>query len=241
LVLGKYAFVCGHTAAWLHGIDARDHKADLVWVGCPTGRRLRTRAGCYTREVTIEASDLELSEGVLVTNPVRTAYDCARWLSPIEAIVVADALAHEGLIDAASLTTYRAGHPGIRQVRRVDEVLRQLEPLSESPMETRLRMLLINAGLPRPKAQHVVLDRAGKFVARLDLAYLGPKVAIEYDGAFHFGQRSEDDRRRDAVRGQDWKVVVAGAKDYFDKPERFLRSVRAALTGDLDGKRALSA
>jgi very-short-patch-repair endonuclease len=240
LILGRHAFVCGHTAAWLHGIDARDRHADRVWVGCPTGRRLRTRAGCYTREVTVDATDLDLVDGVLVTNPVRTVFDCARWLLPAESIVVADALAHSGLIDAERLAAYRISHPGIRFVRRVDEVLRQLEPLSESPMETRLRMMLINAGLPRPTAQHVVLDAAGRFIARLDLAYLGSKVAVEYDGSFHFDQRSEDDRRRDYVRDQDWKVIVAGSNDLHRTPQRLIRTVRAAISRDLDERGLLS-
>ena len=241
LILGRYAFVCGHTAAWLHGIDARDRNADLVWVGCPTGHRLRTRPGCYTRELTIDVSDLELLDGVLTTTPVRTAYDCIRWLSPVEGLVVADALAHDGLITTESLAGYRATHAGIRHVGRVDEALRQLEPLTASPMETRLRMLLVNAGLPRPEAQHVVLDAAGDFVARLDLAYLSPRVAIEYDGAFHWEQRREDDRRRDGVRQLDWTVIVASASDYFKTPDRLVQTVRSAISADLDVGGVLSA
>jgi very-short-patch-repair endonuclease len=229
LVLGRHAFVCGHTAAWLHGIEVRDRRWDLVWVGCPTGSRLRNRVGCYTREVTIDASDLDLVDGVLVTTPVRTAYDCARWLSPVEGLVVADALAHEGLVTVEELSRYRFAHPGIRNVCRVDEVLRMIEPLSESPMETRLRHLLVSAGLPRPAAQHVLKDAAGDFVARLDLAYVGVRLAIEYDGTWHFEQRRADDRRRDAIRELDWKILVYSAEDYNDAPGRIVEQVRGAL------------
>jgi hypothetical protein len=39
------------------------------------------------------------------------------------------------------------------------EALSLSEPLAESPMETRLRLLLVDAGLPRPVAQHQVSDR----------------------------------------------------------------------------------
>lgn len=242
MVLGKYAFVCGHTAAWIHGIEARDRHADLVWVGCPTGSRLRTREGCYTREITIDASDLDLAEGVLVTTPVRTAYDCARWLSRTEGLVVADALTYNGLITPDVLAAYRNAHKGIRNVGRVDDALALLEPLSESPMETRLRIFLINAGLPRPTAQHVIRDSAGTFVARVDLAYLGSKLAIEYDGAFHWDQRRADDRRRDAIRALGWTVIVASASDYFEQPQRFLSAVREALAAsELGEKGALRA
>jgi very-short-patch-repair endonuclease len=228
LILGKHAFVCGHTAAWLYGIDARDRRSELVWVGCPTGSRLRTRIGCYTREVTVDATDLDLLDGVLVTTPVRTAYDCARWLSPTEGLVVLDALAHQRLITADSLTQYRWDHPGIRYVTRVDDALRLMEPLSESPMETRLRSLMVNAGLPRPTAQHVVRDETGAFVARVDLAYPLQRVAIEYDGALHWEQRRDDDRRRDRLRALGWVVIVVSAADLLT-PDRLLHLIQQAL------------
>jgi very-short-patch-repair endonuclease len=227
LVLGRFAFVCGHTAAWLYGIDARSRQSELVWVGCPTGSRLRARAGCVTREVTVKATDLDLLDGVLVTTPVRTAYDCARWLSPVEGLVVADALAHGGLLTAEALGAYRASHAHIRNVTRVDRVLAMLEPFAESPMETRVRHLLVDAGLPRPTAQHVIRDAAGHFVARVDLAYVGIKLAIEYDGAWHFEQRRADDRRRDAIRALGWTVVVVSAEDYRDAPRRVVEHVRS--------------
>lgn len=229
LVLGKHAFVCGLTAAWLYGIDARDKRWDLVWVGCPTGSRLRTRAGCYTREITVDVTDLDLLNGVLLTTPVRTLYDCARWLAPAERLVVADALAHDGLVTPDELSAYRNRHKGIRDVRRVDDVIKAMEPLSESPMETRLRHLLVAAGLPRPTAQHVVRDPSGGFVARLDLAYLGCRLAIEYDGAFHWDQRREDDRRRDAVRDLGWTVLVVSASDLQNGGEALVARVRAQL------------
>ncbi|HVW81455.1 MAG TPA: type IV toxin-antitoxin system AbiEi family antitoxin [Mycobacteriales bacterium] len=241
LVLGDHAFVCGHTAAWLHGIDARDRRSGLVWVGCPTGSRLRTRSGCYTREVTVDADDVEDLDGIPVTTPVRTIYDCTRWLSRVEGIVVADALANTGSVTRQSIAAYRADHPGIRWVTRVDLVVAMLEPLSESPMETRLRLLLIDHGLPRPMAQHVVRDRSGAFVARLDLAYPGARVAIEYDGALHWEQRQADDRRRDAIRALGWKVIVAGASDYFGQPQQLMRAIRAALGRDLDDRHLMDA
>ena len=229
LVLGKHAFVCGLTAAWLYGVDADDPRRQLVWVGCPTGSRLRTREGCYTREVTIKAADLDLAGGVLLTTPVRTIYDCARWLSPAEGLVVAEALIHDGLLTVEELSQYRNSHRGIRNVTRLDDLLRMLEPLSESPMETRLRYLLVAAGLPRPIAQHVLRDSSGAFVARLDLAYLGSRLAIEYDGAQHWEQRRADDRRRDAIRALGWRVIVVSASDYFGAPERVVNQVRTAL------------
>lgn len=229
LVLGRHAFVCGLTAAWLYGIDARDARWELVWVGCPTGSRLRTREGCYTREVTVEPADLDLFNGVLLTTPVRTVFDCARWLRPAEGLVVAETLIGLGMVSVDEISAYRSAHKGIRHVTRVDRLLGHVEPLSESPQETRLRHLLVEGGLPRPAAQHVVRDSAGRFVARLDLAYPALKLAIEYDGAFHWEQRREDDRRRDRLRAMGWTVIVVSGSDLADAPQRVVAQVRSLL------------
>src|SRR5689334_20526759 len=58
--------------------------------------------------------------------------------------------------------------PGTARLRRAIELA---EPATESEMETRLRLLLVLAGLPRPQAQVRLHDDAGRFIARPDLYY----------------------------------------------------------------------
>jgi hypothetical protein len=200
LVLGVGAFVCGLTAAWIYGIEVQDRRGELVWVGCRTTHRLRTRAGCLVREITVEGSDLQVVNGITITTELRTVFDCSRWLSLIEAVVVADAIAHTGAITPADLAAYTAAHRGLRGVRQLDEVLEQIEPLSESPMETRVRLRMVQSGLPRPQAQIIVTNALGEFVARADLGYDEHRLIIEYDGSQHWEQRRADDLRRDAIR-----------------------------------------
>ncbi|HVW81198.1 MAG TPA: type IV toxin-antitoxin system AbiEi family antitoxin [Mycobacteriales bacterium] len=230
LVLAEHAFVCGPTAAWLYGIDIQDRRSDLVWVGFPNGRRRRQRSGCFVRELTVLETDLAEVNGVRLTTPVRTVFDCARWLALVEAVVVADALAHAGLITREELAAYSSEHRRIRNVRQVDRVLELIEPASESPMETRVRLLLVRAGLPAPVAQHRVRGADGHFVARLDLAYPDALVAVEYDGSFHWQQRRADDRRREELRALGWTVLVVSAEDYFQAPDALVARVRRALT-----------
>jgi hypothetical protein len=227
LVLGDGAFVCGLTPAWVYGIEVDDPRLDHVWVGCLPGRRLRERAGCIVREVTVDPSDLCVVLGVQMTTPLRTAFDCARWLPLVEAVVVADALAHTDLVGVREFAAYidaHSGMPGIKQARRVADLM---EPLSESPMETRLRLLLVMAGLPRPEAQVVIKD--GGFSARGDLGYRDVRVLIEYDGAFHWKQRRADERRRERIRGLDWVVIVVSAEDYYQSPKQVVERVRNEL------------
>src|SRR5205809_205362 len=77
----------------------------------------------------------------------------------------------------AELTRW-AGHRGVAQAR---ELLGWAEPLTESPMESRSRLQLLDAGLPRPVAQHPVRLLDGRWV-RLDLAYPERLLAVEFDG-----------------------------------------------------------
>jgi very-short-patch-repair endonuclease len=230
LVLGAEGFICGLTAAWVYGVDARDRRWNLVWMGRHNGDWRRPRPGCFVREITVVESDLDAVEGALMTTPVRTAFDCARWLSFTEAVVVADALVHDGLMTVESFRAYVRNHRKLRGVRQADWVASVVEPLTESPMETRLRLLLINAGFEAPVAQYVVTDRAGRFVGRADLAYPEQRLIIEYDGSLHWDQRREDDRRRDAMRALGWTVLVASRADYFEHPQAFLAQVRRAFS-----------
>jgi hypothetical protein len=229
LVLPEGAFVCGLTAAWLYGVEVQDRRGELIWVGCRTGRRLRTRIGCLVREITVADDDLTLVDGVLVTTQLRTVFDCARWLSLTEGVVVADALSHSGAVTQPELAAYARTHRGLRGVRQLAQVLELMEPNSESPMETRVRLLIVLAGLPRPIAQLVIFDGAGRFVARADLGYEEKRLLVEYDGAFHWEQRRADDRRRDALRRLGWTVLVFSREDYYQWPQRIVSEIARAL------------
>jgi hypothetical protein len=212
LILGPGMFICGPTAAWIYGIDVQDPRAQLVWVGCRTGSRPRARAGCLVREITVDDTDLVLVDGLWMTTPLRTVFDCARWLPLVEGVVVADALARDRLISPEALTAYTASHPGLRGVARARQVIGLCDPKSESPMETRVRVLLVLGGLPRPECQIEFLGVSGVPWARGDMGYRWARVLVEYDGAQHWERRREDDRRRDALRNLGW-IVGSSQRD----------------------------
>ena len=103
-------------------------------------------------------------------------------------------------------------------------------------MESRLRMLLIRFGLPRPVLQHEVFDRYGFVVARLDLAYPEVKLAIEYDGVDpHRGRRVLDNRRDMAVAELGWETMRFGHEDIWTEP----RATAARVHRMLDVRRTL--
>jgi Protein of unknown function (DUF559) len=229
LVLPPRAVVCTPTAAWLWGGPTlRDDDLD-VYVLCPNGSRLRSRPGLRVVQGKTDASEVVLWGSVRVTSATRTAYDCLHRLSRRDGLVLADALTHLRRPTLLELTSYTEARAGMRGNRIVRQRLAEVEPLTESPMETLTRLVLVDGGLPRPVAQHEVYDADGCFVARLDLAYPWAKVAVEYDGAQHWTQRRDDDRRRDRLRALGWTIIVVSASDIYREPDHLVVQVAAAL------------
>jgi Protein of unknown function (DUF559) len=107
---------------------------------------------------------------------------------------------------------------------RFDELA---EP-AESPMETRLRCLIIEAGLPTPEVQTDLRDGDGRFVGRADLYYPSTRLAIEYDGVNHRRRLIEDDRRQNLILNAGFRLLRFTAPD-FEKPERITSQIQAAL------------
>ena len=68
---------------------------------------------------------------------------------------------------------------------RLCTALAHADPYSGSPMESRLRMIIVRAGLPRPRTQWVVQDVAARTAVWLDMAWPEHEIAVEYEGAGH--------------------------------------------------------
>lgn len=229
LVIPAYGALCNLTAAWIYQADVRREEDLDVHVGFPEGKRIRSRPGLVVSQETLQPRDIWTIADVAVTSPARTAYDCLRLLRGRERLVVADALTHLEVTSVDELRAYFATQRRVRNLRIAERLLDDIEPKSESPMETRLRLVLVEGGLPRPDAQWEVKNAAGVVLWRLDLAYPDVKVAVEYDGAWHWKQRRDDDRRRAALRALGWDVHVFDADDVYGNPDRVVQEIRTAL------------
>ena len=111
---------------------------------------------------------------------------------------------NRGGCDLAALAAYIDDRSWWRGIRWAREALVHAEPKAESPQESRQRMRLILAGLPRPEAQYVLLKRNGLFIARLDHAYEEWKVAPEYDGEDHATTWRHDNERHLRIDDEGW-------------------------------------
>jgi hypothetical protein len=98
------------------------------------------------------------------------------------------------------LLARQAEQPGARRCRGLDRVVALADPRAESPMETRLRLNLVAAGLPVPEVQYEIVDEYGFVLARADLACPGGRLDIEFDGGAHY-TRARTSVTSSATRG----------------------------------------
>ncbi|PPG05303.1 hypothetical protein C5E06_02870 [Pseudoclavibacter sp. RFBI5] len=101
---------------------------------------------------------------------------------------------------------------------------------SEFPKETQLRLLIIGGGFSEPVMQHrLVVPGHGQ--ARLDLADVREKIAIEFEGEGHFTDAASarmDLARTEALQRAGWRVIRVTEAD-LKSPRRLLESIRLAL------------
>jgi very-short-patch-repair endonuclease len=178
----------------------------------------------------LSPADVRTFGWIPVTSPLRTSWDLAQWLDPVEAVVLVDALLRKQVVSVADMVTYARVRAGNRGWRRLLAVAELADPGAESPQESRLRVRLVMAGIPKPVTQHVVA-RGGAFVARVDLAWPDRRVAVEYDGLWHGAddQIHLDRQRLNKLVGAGWTVLHVTAKRMRDDFDGFLAELRAAL------------
>ncbi len=216
LVIPPTAAITGVSAAWLWGARLASPQ-DPVDVVHPPIPRLRRTAGLRVRTSPVPASDTETLNGMRVTTPLRTAWELARRLNLVDAVTYCDVLAARRWFDAASLTDYLRQQSGRRGYRTVRQVFELVDGRSESPQESRLRVHMALAGLPRPVLQYEV--RVGsRFVARIDFAWPDHKVAVEYDGVWHAdtSQFIRDRARLNRLQAAGWYVHHVTVRDMAD-------------------------
>ena len=222
LVAGAGGVLAGLSAATVLGVDiaARGAPAEVLVAG-----HIRPHPRLKVRRGVAIGADRWTVRDVAVTSPLRTAWDLGRCPDPVEAVVAVDALAARGGFAPNDLLCRRDTSAPVRGCRRLDRVVALADPRAESPMESRLRLLLVTAGLPAPAVQYELVTERG-LVARFDLASPEAKLAIEYDGRGHV---DDMDRRRDIRTGRlGWYTARFTAPD-IARPAATADAVRALL------------
>lgn len=198
----------------------------------PMNSRTSRLAGLALRRSDYRHDEVSVIRGFRATSRVRTVADVARHLDVVEATVILDMALHRRIVRNGPLQEWIDSHAGFRGIGILRQALKLSDQRAESQMESRLRLLLIVAGLPRPTPQVSLRDRRGTFLARADLYYPAHRLAIEYDGAIHRDSLAADNRRQNRVLESGYRLLRFTAGDVLSTPAATVGMVCRALSAD---------
>lgn len=225
---GRAATLVGHSAAAQLG--SRWIPADAP-VELAHSRRPPPN-GITVRSDEIRPDEIRTTGGIACTTAARTAYDLGRRLPLDTAVIRIDALLNATRCAVADAATIADRYPGARGVRRFRVALDLVDGGAESPQETRLRLLLVRAGLPRPVTQIPVTNQWGRVVRRIDMGWPEWLVGAEYDGEQHWKdprQHGDDIDRLEFLAAKGWLIVRVSAVQLRYRQDAVVERVRLAL------------
>lgn len=222
------AFASHGSAARVWRVPVSTRPGEHVTVSLD-GHRLRRR-GVTTHHR--PGAEVRVVRGVRVSVLTDLFLELADELSLVELVVAGDWMVRRHglrlgqLRRAARAATGRAGLLALQAARWVRARV-------DSPMESRLRMLFVLAGLPEPVVNLSIRDEGGMEIRRYDLSWPEARVVVEYDGRHHverIEQWESDIHRREAIDDDDWRTLIVVASGVYKRPEETLQRVFRVLT-----------
>ncbi len=232
LYVGEGGVLVSRTAAALYGCGAAEC-AD-VHVTVPYTRRVRSRPGLVVHQGRLGRGDVVAHLGMPVATLDLVIVEMLCTAPRRVALATADqAVAAVGPERAESLLAavrerlrHRAGQRG---TTRAAVLFGLVTGKADSPPESWLRLLVVDAGYPAPEPQYVVRDLAGRLVHVLDLAWPQLRIALEYDGyEAHENRETHDAERDERLAGRGWIVIHVRADD-MREPSRVLGELADAF------------
>jgi very-short-patch-repair endonuclease len=199
------ATVAGLSAAALHGtkwIDA-SLPAELIRIG-------DAARGIVIHRDKLVDDEVCVIDGMAATTPARTAFDLGRRGRLEVAVIRLDALACATRLQRWHVDPLVERHRGARGIVQLRQAVELMDAGAESPQETRTRLLLINAGFPRPKTQIVICNEYDEFVARIDMGWPEWRVGVQYDGPQHWtdpDQHARDIDQQAELQALNWRII----------------------------------
>lgn len=221
------AWASHSTAARLHGLPVPTDPMAHISVATPSDRRraegLRSHVGA--------PREIEVRDGVRVSGPHQLFRELAATLTLVDLVVLGDALVRAGRTTPEALVRACEADRSRHSVTAL-KAARYVRADVDSPMETRLRMLLVLAGLPEPEVNVRIRDEDGRVVRRYDLSYPSVRLIVEYDGRQHVevvANWEADLRRREAIDENEWRILVVTSAGIYKTPGETVARVHRAL------------
>jgi hypothetical protein len=233
--------VLSHVSAAIeHGAPVWGVDLDTVHVTRTDGKPRRREAGVVHHTGTLPGTDIVKVNGVRATIPLRVAAEMTTITTVESALVSVDALlrmagADDGEVAARQATVNRWPYSLASQV-----VFRLADPRHESPGESRTAFFCWHTHLPKPEPQIEVHDEDGVLVARLDFAWVGLGVFLEFDGKEKYqrfrreGETLDEFLMREKRREElickltGWTCIRIGWAE-LHQPDTLARRIRAIL------------
>jgi len=215
------------TAAKLHGLylPARFDDMQTLDLARPKGESEPRRREVSGRRLLLEPFDIVSIGGVPITSVQRTLIDIAPLLSLDELVVVGDQIVCEhdrsygppkiAMVKLEALNAYIACHAGSRGMRMLRTAMELVRVGSDSPPETRLRLMIARSPLPVFETNVEIHDAHGNARVAPDLACRKYKTCAEYDGIHHFSaeQQAKDHDRDFITQSLGWHQVLINKED----------------------------
>lgn len=230
LALGDVPAVASYQlAANVHGLGVRA-LGTPAHVTIPTALHRPSRRALVIHQADLRNGEVKEVEGLRVTIVPRTLGDLLCGDDRLSAVWACEAALRRQLITDADLKEVVRRCAGRRHATRSRHWRALVDVRSESPLETAIRLLLLDAGLPSPVPQHPVRSSDGRLLARLDLAWPDRRIGLEADGKEPHGQPRPiytDRWRANALVG--WQLIRFTWHDVLRRPAYIAATVRAHL------------
>lgn len=227
---GRRATLVGHSAAALLGsrwipVDA---PVEIAHARRPAAQGITVRSDLFRDD------EMCIVRGMSCTTAARTAYDLGRRLRLESGVIRIDDLLNSTKTTRAQVYSIAERHAGARGIRQLRQTLDFVDVGAESPQESRLRLLLVTSGIPRPVTQIPVENEWGRVVRRIDMGWPEWKVGAEYDGEQHWSDpavHAGDIERLEFLAAKGWLIVRVSARQLRYQRPAVVQRVRQALVG----------
>ena len=231
-VMRADAFFCSVTAAVIIGVPlpAGLERGRLLHVAVPRPARAPEGKGIRGHSVEVTGHEVRVWDGLRISTPERVWCELSAVLTVPQLVAAGDYLVQryapltsvERLAAASAVFAGRIGGP------RRTECLPYLDPASESPMESELRVIVLMAKIPGLVANMTIEVPGARY--RGDLVFPGKRVIVEYQSEYHFdaAQRRRDMTRIDRLQAAGWFVMQVNVDDLTD-PEELVARIRSVL------------
>jgi len=228
------------SSAVLHGLpipSVRDPRSVHVSVFAP--RKPPKMRGVISHELTPAGHRVTAVDGLPCISPEDTWAQLSGRLDVPGLVAIGDFLVtgdepYSGIrssLDRIDLERALRHHGRSRGVRNLRLALELVRYGSLSPQESRLRVAMVQGGLPEPELNFRVLDE-GRFIAMVDLAYPRRRLAIEYLGDHHRTDRvvfQSDIRRRERLAEAGWNALYITSSELSGPAPGAVSHIRRAL------------